>query len=103
LTTRKFIKLSIHLIKYFHQALVEKLSKYKLNDENVTNILEDLEDILDNLSDPIVYLSNKSIQFCNYFHEEESENGVKVLFDLPKYSFLKIEYLKYSTLIIKLS
>jgi hypothetical protein len=25
LTIKKFVKLSIHLIKYFHQALVEKL------------------------------------------------------------------------------
>jgi hypothetical protein len=75
-------ELSFHLMKYFHQALVDELSKYKPTDENVSNDLKDLEVIFDNLFDPIVHLSDESIQFCNYFHEEESENGIKVLLDL---------------------
>jgi hypothetical protein len=71
---RKFIKISINLIKYFHQPLSVELSKYKTTYENVSNVLKDLEDILDNLFDSIVHLSDESIQICNYFHEEESEN-----------------------------
>jgi hypothetical protein len=48
----------------------------------VSNDLEKKIDILYNLFSPILNLSDESIQFCNYFHEEESENGIKVLFDL---------------------
>jgi predicted transcriptional regulator len=79
LTIKKFVKLSIHLIKYFHKDLVKKLF-VKLTDEN-NDLINDIN-ILSNLYSPIVSLSDKSIQFCNYFHEEESENGIKVLFDL---------------------
>ena len=48
----------------------------------MSNDLEKKIDILYNLFSPILNLSDESIQFCNYFHEEESENGIKVLFDL---------------------
>ena len=82
LTLRKFIKLSIHLIKYFHKALVEELSKFQRIEENESKDLENSIEILDNLCTPIQNISDESIEFCNYFHEEESENGIKVLFDL---------------------
>jgi hypothetical protein len=80
LTIRKFIKLSIHLIKYLHQDIVKMLSTFIPSDPN-KDLTNDII-ILGNLFVLIVNLSDKSIQFCNYFHEEESENGIKVLFDL---------------------
>jgi hypothetical protein len=82
LIRKKFVKLSIHLIKYFHQALVEELSKYKQANENESEDLEKFIDILYKLFHPIADLSDKSIQFCNFFYEEDSGNGIKVLFDL---------------------
>ena len=80
-TLKKFIKLSIHLIKYAHYDLVQNLSKFKASDETNNELVNDIY-LLELLYSPIVSLSDKSIEFCNYFHQEESENGIQVLFGL---------------------
>ena len=76
LTIKKFIKLSIHLNKYFHKQIVQKLQNLDPND--ATNLEDDI-DTLNGLYSSIVSLSDESIEFCNYFHQEESENDI---FDL---------------------
>ena len=75
LAQKKFINLNINLIKYFHKKIVENLTKFNQTDSKIINILI-------SIYSPIVSLSDKSIEFCNYFHEVESENGIKILFDL---------------------
>ena len=69
LAQKKFINLNINLIKYFHKKIVENLTKFNQTDSKIINILI-------SIYSPIVSLSDKSIEFCNYFHEVESENGI---------------------------
>ena len=92
-TIKKFIKFGIQFIEYMHEILVNHLkthdSKIISSDLLIIKSMQALFSIIKS----IVSCSDKSIEFCNNFHQEESINGIKVLFE-----FLLDEYL-FSTLV----
>ena len=79
-TIKKFIKFSIHIIKHCHKDLVNYLTATSnlLNAADVTRLYY----LFFYTFSPIVNISDKSFEFCDFFHQEESENGIKVLFNL---------------------
>ena len=81
-TIKKFIKFSINLIKYSHKTLAYYLKKKDENDNlESTSQIKYILTILSKFIRTIVGLSEKSLEFCCKFHEEESKNGVKVLLE----------------------
>jgi hypothetical protein len=80
-TVRKFVRFSINLIKYSHKSVVNYIKFREENEESIIQVKK-VSTILSKFIQAIVGLTEKSLDFCNKFHEEENRNGIKVLLDL---------------------
>ena len=93
-TIKRFVRFSIYLIKYSHKILV---SFIKINEENEESNREikKISTILSKFIQTIVGLTEKSLEFCNKYHEEENRNGIKVLLDFITDDFI-LSFIKKS-------
>ena len=82
-TIKKFIKFSINFIEYSHKTVANDLKTYERQNAIYSDVKSRLGKILIifEFIDVITRLSEKSIEFCDHFHDE---NGIKVLLDFLK-------------------
>ncbi len=80
---KKFVKLSIHFIKYFYQALVEHLSKYKPTDTNETyesnnsvSVNKETENKIVASSVQIISYDWSQEQVVNYFKSKNVNDSI---------------------------
>jgi hypothetical protein len=80
----KFIKLSINFIKNSHLTLVEYLKNFNTENSEYQDVFDKIINtslILRRILILIEFNADKSIEFCIQFHDEEGENGIKVILD----------------------
>jgi hypothetical protein len=89
---KKFIKLSIQFIKDAHSSIVEHLKLIDVEESDFQEVSVPIIKcslFLRKILSMIQNIGDKSIDFCIKFHEEESEDGIKVLLDFVNDEFLQ--------------
>ena len=97
---KKFISLSIHFIKFAHSLIVENLKKFDIENNDYQEVsvpIVKCSFFLRKILTMIQNLGDKSIEFCIKFHEEESEDGIKILLDFISDETLQKILLKNQT------